>query len=150
MKNTKGQIFWICFCCSKFFTRNKVLKILGLPVRLLYKIAFDWFFSIDIPDQTKIGNGFTLFHGHGLIISGDTIIGKNVWVRHNTTIGNAKYNGGSPIIKDNVQIGANSVVIGEITIGENAIIAAGSVVIKNVPKNTLVAGNPARIIKTLV
>ena len=54
-----------------------------------------------------------------------------------------------PVIKDNVSIGANSVIIGSITIGSNSIIAAGSVVIKDVLKNSLVAGNPARLVRKI-
>lgn len=90
-----------------------------------------------------------MFHGQGLIINSSAIIGDDVTIRHNTTIGNAKENGGCPVIGNNVNIGANSVIIGEITIGDNSVIAAGSVVIKDVPSGVLVAGNPAKIIKSL-
>tara|TARA_R110002049_G_scaffold75916_1_gene195375 strand:- start:8323 stop:8874 length:552 start_codon:yes stop_codon:yes gene_type:complete len=53
-------------------------------------------------------------------------------------------------IEDNVWIGMNSLVLKGVSIGKNSIIAAHSVVTKNVPENVLVAGNPAKIIKTLV
>lgn len=149
-KNTKGLLFIVFFRLSNLFSRNVILKILGLPIRLLYKIIVQWVLGIDIPDQTKIGKGFKVFHGQGLIISNLTIIGNNVTVRHNTTIGNAKHDGGCPIIGNNVNIGANSVVIGDINIGSNSFIAAGSVVVKDVPANVIVAGNPAKIIKQLV
>lgn len=147
MSNTKGFIFWIFFKISQFFTRNLLLKILGFPIRIFYKLLFNWVFGIDIPDTTVIGEGFNMFHGQGLIINSQTIIGNNVIVRQNTTIGNSHKKGGSPVIHDNVDIGANSVIIGEITIGANSVIAAGSIVIRNVEPNTIVAGNPARFIK---
>lgn len=149
VSNTKGTIFFFFFRLSSFFSRNKVLKIIGFPIRFFYKFMFQWLFGIDIPDSTKIGNGFNVFHGQGLIINSDTLIGENVVVRQNTTIGNSKLGSGSPVIEDNVQIGANCVLIGEITIGENSIIGAGSVVVKNVEKNSLVAGNPAKFIKRI-
>jgi putative colanic acid biosynthesis acetyltransferase WcaB len=149
MNNTKGYIFWTFFKISQFFTKNNVLKILGFPIRIFYKILFNWIFGIDIPDSTKIGKGFNVYHGQGLVINAQTVIGNNVIVRQNTTIGNAHKNGGSPIIKDNVDIGANSVIIGDIIIGSNSVIAAGSIVIKDVEPNTIVAGNPARYIKTI-
>ena len=145
--NTKGKIFIFFFRLSSIFNKNKILKLLGFPIRAFYKLIFQWFLGIDIPDRTKIDEGFNMFHGQGLIISGDTVIGKNVMVRQNTTIGNSKPGEGSPIIEDNVQIGANCVLIGEIRIGENSIIGAGSVVVKNVEKNSLVAGNPAKFIR---
>lgn len=53
------------------------------------------------------------------------------------------------IIKKRASIGSNATILGGITIGENSIVGAGSVVTKNVPKNTIVAGNPARTIRKL-
>ena len=53
------------------------------------------------------------------------------------------------IIKKNVWVGMNSLILKGVTIGENSIVAAHSVVIKDVPKNTVVGGNPAKIIKSL-
>lgn len=53
------------------------------------------------------------------------------------------------IIGDNVWVGMNALILKGVEIGENAIVAAYSVVTKNVPENTLVAGNPAKILKTL-
>jgi serine acetyltransferase len=147
--NTKGAFFIFCFRISSFFSKNKLLKLVGFPIRLLYKIIINWILGIDIPDSTRIGKNFQVFHGQGLIISNKTLIGNNVVARHNTTIGNAKSGGACPIIGDNVNIGANSVIIGEIFIGNNSIIAAGSVVIKDVPANVIVAGNPAKVVKYL-
>lgn len=146
-KNSKGAIFIIAFRISNYFSKNKFLRLIGFPIRLLYKISIQWILGIDIPDDTSIGFGFNVYHGQALIINSATIIGKNVTVRHCTTIGNSKKGGGSPIIKDNVEIGANSVIIGNIIIGEHSIIAAGTVVVKDVPPFVIVAGNPATIKK---
>lgn len=148
-RNTKGILFNFCFKSSSFFTKNKFLRIIGLPIRIIYRMFVQYILGIDIPDTTKIGKNFNVYHGQGLIISSDAVIGNNVTVRHNTTIGNARLNGGSPKIGDNVEVGANCVVIGDISIGNNSIIAAGSVVIKDVPENVIVAGNPAKIVKSL-
>jgi putative colanic acid biosynthesis acetyltransferase WcaB len=148
-KNSKSSFIMFFYRLSAFFTGNRFLKIIGIPVRAFYKFFFHWIMGVEIPDTTKIGKGFLVFHGQGLVINPDVIIGDNVTVRHNTTIGNAREGGKCPVIGNNVQIGANAVILGEITIGDHAVIAAGSVVVKDVEPYTLVAGNPAKPIKSL-
>ena len=84
------------------------------------------------------------------MVSPGTIIGNNVSLRQNTTIGAKGFDGAekSPIIEDNVTIGPNVCIIGDITIGEGTIIGAGAVVVKDVPAHTIVVGNPAKVIKS--
>lgn len=147
MNNTKNKLFNTLFKISNFFTRNKFLRIVGFPVRKFYLIVVQWIMGIDINDTTCFGENFTIYHGQGLIVHSNTIIGNNVVLRHNTTIGVAFDGGPSPVIGNNVSIGANSVVIGGIKIGDNSIIGAGSVVVNDVPPNVIVVGNPAKIIK---
>ena len=124
-----------------------MLYLLGSPVWLLYRFVFRWLLGIDVPERVTIGSGCVVCHGIGLIINPNVVIGNNVKLHHNTTIGSAVTGGKSPRIGNNVTIGANSVVIGDIKIGDGAIIGAGSVVIKDIPQNAIVAGNPAKIIK---
>lgn len=146
--NTKGLFLVLFFRTSSFFTKNIILKIIGFPVRTLYKILVQWILGCDISDNTAIGGGFSIYHGQGLIIHSDVEIGQYVTLRHNTTIGNSKRNSRCPIIGDNVDIGANSVIIGNVLIGDHSIIGAGSVVVKDVPPYSTVAGNPAKIINS--
>lgn len=90
-------------------------------------------------------------HPIGIVIGQRVKLGKNVTIYQNVTIGSkdtlnyktSKY----PIIGDNVIIYPNSIILGGITIGDNAIIGAGSLVLKDVEKNTVVAGVPARLLK---
>jgi putative colanic acid biosynthesis acetyltransferase WcaB len=73
-------------------------------------------------------------------------------LRHSTTIGNLDNGTGQnscPSIGNNVDIGSNVCIIGKVEIGDNVIIGAGSVVVKNIPSNCVVVGNPAKIIKYL-
>ena len=81
---------------------------------------------------------------HGPATIGRAIIGRNVNIGAGVVIG--MKNGGAPVIHDGVHISANAVVIGPIDVGENSIIGAGSVVIHDVPANTVVAGNPAKVL----
>lgn len=143
--NTKGRLFLTAFrIASRFEDHGRIMRILGVPVRLLYRLGVQWMLGIDIPLGTRIGFAPDVYHGMGLVIHRDTIIGDRVRLHHNTTIGLARPEGGAPVIGHDVQIGANSVVIGGISIGDRAVIAAGSVVIRDVAPGTLVAGNPAR------
>jgi serine acetyltransferase len=124
-------------------------RIIGLPIRLFYKLFVNWLLGIDISDTTQIGKNLIVWHGIGLIVHPKTIIGDNVVLRHNTTIGSSKHNGGAPILCNGCDIGSNSVILGEIIVGENSKIGAGSVVTKSVPPYSVVVGNPGKVIKYL-
>jgi len=74
-------------------------------------------------------------------------IGNNFLFRNNTTIGNKDDdNSLRPVIGNNVSLGANVIIFGNIKIGNNVIIGAGAVVNRNVPDNSIVVGNPMRIL----
>ena len=103
-------------------------------------------YGIQISHKLSIDGGFKISHYGTIVIAGKSIIGKNFDIRQGTTIGVTDK--GSPIIGDNVFVGANSCIIGKIKIGNNVVIGAGSVVVKDVPNNCTVAGNPAKIIKS--
>lgn len=83
------------------------------------------------------------------VLGGRAIVGKNCHVGAGTVLaGVIEPPSASPvIIEDNVVIGANVVIIEGVRVGEGAVIAAGAVVLSDVPKNAVVAGNPARIVK---
>lgn len=150
----KGRIIVVSFSIVSFFrkkAKNKFTLILCSPIIALYKFFIDIVLGCEIPVSTKIGNGLVVHHGRGIVLNKFVILGDNVTIKHNTTIGNKQSLSGedlgSPIIGDNVLIGPNSVLIGPISIGNNVIIGAGSVVVKDVESYSIVAGNPARLIK---
>ena len=107
-----------------------------------------------IPQLKELLEKNTYFpHPIGIVINKNVKFGKNCVIFQNVTIGDncsGKSENKYPTIGDNVVIYANAVVIGGITIGDNAVIGAGAIVTKDVPQNTIVVGNPAKIIKEKV
>jgi serine O-acetyltransferase len=120
---------------------------LGLIKYNFYKLSEVLGFSIS---PNTFDKGLKLQHYGGIIINKDCRIGKNCSIRPFTVIGNKddKRYKEVPQIGDNVLIGANVVIIGGIKIGNNVVIGAGSVVLNSVPDNCVIAGNPAKILKT--
>lgn len=94
------------------------------------------------------GGGIYFEHATGTHIAARSI-GRGCIFRHLTTLGVKSKNRHNerPTVGNYVDFGVNVTCIGDITIGDNAIIAAGSVVVKDVPPNAIVAGNPAKVIK---
>jgi len=135
------------------FARRKKSSLwwLGVPLMVLYRVIVEYILCVELRAPTRVGPGLKIEHGYALVINDRTIIGRNVHLRHCTTIGCVKRpdgsQGPSPVIGDNVEVGANSVILGGITIGDNVKIGAGSVVITDIPANAVAVGNPARVIK---
>ena len=109
-------------------------------------------YSCEIAPYATIGSGLFFPHCIGIIIGHEVVIGNNCEIFQNVTIGsNRKEKAGRymPIIGDNVSIGSGAVVVGPIKIGNNVIIGANSYVDKDVPSNVVVAGCPAKLIRTI-
>lgn len=101
-----------------------------------------------------VNQNCTFYDLGGIDIGDDVMIGPNVsLITSSHPIEPAQRRNGviaSPIvIERNVWIAAGVTIIGGVTVGENAVVAAGSVVTRDVPPNTLVAGNPARVIRSI-
>ncbi len=105
-------------------------------------------FSVDIHPAARFGRGIMLDHATGFVVGETAVIGDNCSFLHSVTLGGSGKETGDrhPKIGPNVLIGAGAKVLGNIVVGHCSRIAAGSVVLKDVPPNTTVAGVPARIV----
>ncbi|KAJ7963654.1 Serine acetyltransferase [Quillaja saponaria] len=105
-------------------------------------------FAVDIHPGAKIGRGILLDHATGFVVGETAVIGNNVSILHNVTLGGTGKASGDrhPTIGDGVLIGAGTCILGNIRIGDGAKIGAGSVVLKEVPPRTTAVGNPARLV----
>ena len=105
--------------------------------------------GIEIHPGAKIGKGFVIDHGMGVVIRETTEIGNNVLIYQGVTLGGTGKETGKrhPTIGNNVVIGCGAKVLGPVNIGDNAKIAANAVVLTDVPPDSTAVGAPAKIIK---
>ncbi|MBJ3784052.1 serine O-acetyltransferase [Devosia sediminis] len=105
-------------------------------------------FQVDINPAVVMGRGIMLDHGTGLVIGETAVVGDNVSLLQNVTLGGTGKadQDRHPKIGNGVLIGAGAKVLGNIRIGDCSRIGAGSVVLKEVPPRVTVAGVPAKII----
>ena len=103
-------------------------------------------FSVDIHPAAKIGKGILLDHASSFVCGETAVVGDNVSILHEVTLGGSGKECGDrhPKVGDGVLIGAGAKLLGNIKIGNGAKIGAGSVVLEDVPAHTTVAGVPAR------
>jgi len=105
-------------------------------------------FQTDINPAARIGRGLFLDHATGLVVGQTAVIEDNVSILQGVTLGGTGKEGGDrhPKIRHGVLIGAGAKILGNIEVGQCARVAAGSVVLEPVPRNTTVAGVPAKVV----
>ena len=109
--------------------------------------------GIEIHPKAKIGKNLFIDHGMGVVIGETSEIGNNVTIYHNVTLGGIAPSINSndqrnmkrhPTLEDNVVVGSGAQILGPITVGKNSLIGSNSVVTKNVPEKSVMAGIPAK------
>jgi serine O-acetyltransferase len=139
-------IFFVPGFTYTYLFRKSQSGLGGGFFRVLLKIT-SYITHIQIPPNTRIGEGLYIGHYGAIIINPGAVIGRNFSIAAGTLIGNAQgKKQGVPTIGDNVYMGRNAIVIGGVNIGNNVMIAPGAFVNFDVPDNSIVIGNPGKII----
>ena len=130
------------FAIAKF---NLVARIISQFSRFLT--------GIEIHPKAKIGKNLFIDHGMGVVIGETSDVGDNVTIYHNVTLGGIAPSINSneqrnikrhPTLEDNVVIGSGAQILGPIVIGKNSLIGSNSVITKNVPEKSVMAGIPGK------
>ena len=117
-----------------------------IPARFLSQVA-RFLTGIEIHPAAKIGSGLFIDHGMGVVIGETAEVGENVTLLQGVTLGGTslKREKRHPTLGDNVVVGAGAKIIGAFKIGDGSRIGAGSVVVREVPTNSVVVGVPGRV-----
>jgi serine O-acetyltransferase len=108
-----------------------------------------WLTGVEIHPGAKLGPGFFIDHGMGVVIGETAEIGTDVTIYHGVTLGGTSLNKGKrhPTLGDRVVVGAGAKILGAIEIGDDSRIGANAVVVKSVPANSVVVGVPGQIVR---
>ena len=127
-----------------FWLRLAARRDFLYPVYMFIVWRLQKHYHIQINPRAKIGYGFYIGHGVGLIVNYMATIGDNVNMSQFSTVG--MKDGKCATIGDNVYIGPSVCIVGGVNIGNNSAVGAGAVVTKDVPENATVAGVPAKVL----
>jgi serine O-acetyltransferase len=117
-----------------------------IPARFLSHVS-RFFTGIEIHPAAKLGPGLFIDHGMGVVIGETAEVGENVTLLQGVTLGGTslKREKRHPTLGNNVVVGAGAKIIGGFKIGDGSRIGAGSVVVREVPTNSVVVGVPGRV-----
>jgi serine O-acetyltransferase len=118
------------------------------PLALYLQSRISEAFDVDIHPAARIGKGILIDHGTSVVIGETAVVGDDVSMLHEVTLGGTGKESGDrhPKVGSGVLIGAGAKILGNIIIGEGSKIAAGSVVLNEVPPHSTVAGIPAKVV----
>ncbi len=132
--------------CKKSYS----FKPFYLPLKMMLRF-YSRYYGFQISDKVSIGKGFYIGHYGTTIVNDNAIIGENCNIAPGVVVGqtNRGTKKGTPIIGNFVWMGINSIIVGGINIGNNVLIAPGAYVNFDVPDNSIVMGNPGKIIPNI-
>ncbi len=138
--------FWMRTCA--YTKNNRILKYSIYPFAKFFLGRLTYKLGISILPDTKIGSGFYIGHFGGIVVNGQSVIGKNCNISQGVTLGQANrgQNKGYPTLGNDIYIGPGAKIVGSVKIGNNVAIGANCVVTKDIPDNSVVVGIPGKVI----
>lgn len=130
----------------------------GVPVApdVLTRLA-QLLFAVDIAYQADLGPGIVILHGFGLVVGSSARIEGDCWLYQGVALGHrgshwvgSDRTDGHPVLERGVVVGAGAKILGPIRVGARTVVGANAVVLEDVPPDSVVAGNPARIVRIRV
>jgi serine O-acetyltransferase len=142
MKKTWRNPIVLYYCANWLYKHH--VPLLPRALQLLLYLSC----NAVVPYRAQIGANCVLGHGGGgVVIHAGAVIGKNVLICQQVTVGGTGTGSKVPVIGDDVYIGAGAKILGPLAVGNNSVIGANAVVVKSVPSRCVAAGVPARIIR---
>lgn len=139
-----NKLLWV-FIKLMWFLERIHFSFLAKFVSFFIRI----FFSAQIPPEVKVGSGTVFGYGAlAVVLHKDSVIGVNCRIGSGVTLGSRNPDIGAPDIGDNTFVATGAKVLGGIQIGKDCVIAANAVVVSDVPDRSIVAGIPAKVIKS--
>lgn len=139
-----GLRFVINFRICRSLEGKKLLLPVYAIIRLRHR-QLCMKYNIDVPSHSSFGGGLYIPHAlaGGIVINANSTVGERVTLLSGVVIGGNHT--GTPVIGNDVFIGANAVIIGNIKIGDSVTIGAGAIVTHDVPDNAVVIGSAAHV-----
>ena len=129
-----------------FRMRRACLRLRIPVVNRLLRICQMVFGGVELGNDISLGSGVYFIHSLGTVVGGTSVVGHRVRFTGNNTVGTARDNG-CPTIEDDVEVGCGARILGPVRIGARSIIGANSVVLSDVPPDSVAVGAPARILR---
>lgn len=135
---------------SYYSKKKKSIAIFNYIYNRILLHHYRFKYGFDISPTTSIGPGLYIGHFGGVVISPYAVLGSNINIAQGVTIGAASRGPrtGAPTLEDRVWVGANAIIVGKVTIGREALIAPGAYVNFDVPPESVVLGNPGKVVST--
>jgi len=136
---TDGTFAMIVYRFMQWSQRHRLA-----PLAMFFNKINVWFGRCIIGRGAEFGSGFVLIHSYGVVINSSVRGGQGIKIEHLVTIGAERDQ--SPVLGDDLFIGAGAKILGGVTIGSRVKIGANAVVTKSLPDDVTAVGIPARIV----